>query len=174
MSKNQFDPYKKTTKTKINQSPSKILEDYDKFINMKKGDLKLMEFITEEQYLSDMILKRVQTLHNSEGDTDKIKELNNELSLLDQEHSELKKKKSEYIKINFKWLSETHPEIFEMIIGPEPPARSTLESVINAYIQSERGEIDRKTVVKNSLETMRKQNGLPDDFFDYSKLDQIM
>jgi len=94
------------------------------------------------------------------------------MSTLDLESEKLKQRKSNYLESEFHWLKSNYSAIFDMIIGVQPPARETFESVLGAFLDSEKGRTDRKSAMKNSLETLRKKHNLPADFFDYGKLDQ--
>jgi len=189
----QFDFYSQQKKSNINQlsekpqykNPetvkTKILETFDKYQKMRVNDLRLKELESEEQYFSQMILQNIQKLQKLEKDgkndanyQDQVSNLNQQLNTLDTEHSTLKKKKEEYLNKEFEWVSTHFPDIFQMITSPQPPDRVTLASVLNAFLQSEQGLVNKRTAVKNELESMRKQHGLPEDFFDYSKLDQYM
>lgn len=155
----------------------KILEAYDKYTEMMKSDLTLKEMAKEESFLTSLILKNYNELKrlgetNSMLQKERVTELNQVMSTLDLESEKLKQRKSKYLETQFQWLKSNYPAIFDMIIGVQPPARETFESVLGAFLDSEKGRTDRKSAMKNSLETLRKKHNLPTDFFDYGKLNQ--
>lgn len=164
-----------TNTNEVKQSPEtiqkKILETYDKYMEMSASDLTIKEMANEDQYLSSLIVKHYNELKQS-TDREKIAELNQVMMTLDSEHEKLKQRRLTYLETEFKWLNSNYPQIFNLIIGAQPPARQTLESVLNAFLASETGQIDRKSAMKTGLESLRKQHNLPSDFFDYEKLDQ--
>jgi hypothetical protein len=156
---------------------TKILEQYDWYNGAIDSDEKLKALVQTKTTLSNQILENYQLLQSKEANLseEQIGILNETLNRLDGEYKQISTQCEDYYRDKLTYLRENFPDIYDRLVnGDVPLSRETLEHVLDMFCQSETGAIDRRQAVSKGLDYMKEKHNLPQDFFDYSKIDQFI
>lgn len=156
---------------------NKILEQYDLYNKLLNSDKNLQELYLQKNNLSNEILKYYGLLQKKDADwtTEDTTNLHQILNDLDNQHKNIDQQYQQYLTNQLSWLYQKFPDIYDrMVNGDTPLERTTLEHVLNAFCQSETGQIKKRDAIKSGLDYMKTRHNLPDDFFDYSKIDTLL
>lgn len=159
----------KSTTLPINNIKVIILEEYDKFLNLKLCDKKIKYLSESQEKLSKEILSTFASLQKSESKeiTAQLSQKLNNLTIL---HKKLKDEYTELLKTELNVLYNGWPDIFEKII--EGVNRETLEHVLTVFEEYKKGSLNANQAVTQGMDYMSLRYNLPKDFFDKNAVDQ--
>lgn len=144
-----------------------IMNEYDKYQQMKQDDPKLKKYLEKEGAIRQQLLLKLNNSTKGETQNPSVK---SELDQLNDSFNATKEERSNYLKEKLVRLYQHNATLFDLITSDDPPNRSTFESVLSTFDQVQKGG-DRQTLIVAQFEQMRKKQGLPEGIFDYSKLD---
>lgn len=157
---------------------NKILEQYDLYVDMMKNDPTMIKLLNQRESLSRQcrnVLYQLQESAKTDESDAKVRALHDSMSRLDQQHVEANVEFQNYVETKLKWLKTNFEGIYTMFTDTEkPPDRQTLDHVLNAFCQSESGQITKKEAMEAGIKFTKDKFQLPEDFFDMSKINQLL
>lgn len=140
-----------------------VLESYDQYQQMLANDQKLKQLVDKQSKSRNSILQGLGPV-----DLTGSHDTNENLNRLDNQYEKIESERIKYLQSKLSWLYQSYPVIFELIVGENPPTRALLNNVLSAYLELNQGKETELSIVKKNMEILRRQNGLPEDFFDWN------
>lgn len=141
---------------------TRVLESFDQYQQMLLHDQKLQQLMNKQKKSRNSILQGLD--QSQEVDFDQ----------LDKRYEKMEEERLKYLQNKLNWLYQSYPQIFDLIVGETPPSRELLKNVLTAYLELTPDKENELAIVKKNMENLRKQNGLPEDFFDWNAYHQTL
>ena len=160
----------KTSAQSMGKVKKIILEQYDKFLNMKVLNEEIKYLSETREKLSKEILSTFSCLQKTES-IEISRELNQKLNNLTTLDNKLKDEYRGLLKTELNILHDNWPDIFEKVI--EGVDRETLEHVLTVFEEYQKGHLNDNQALSQGMDYMTLKYNLPKDFFDKSNIDQF-
>lgn len=147
-----------------------VLSQYDKFMDLKKNDTQIKYLSETQDNISKEIVDTTGTLQKVEGKQN-VNQLVDKLNHLTSLHNKLKHEYTELLKTKLDILYNNWPGLFDRII--DDIDKETLDHVLTAFEDYNKGKIKPDDAIKNGLDFMEKKYKLPKDFFDRNAIGQF-
>lgn len=142
-----------------------ILQQYDKFLDLKLKNSKILYLSQTQEKLSSEIITLVSQLQGI-TDSSQSAEIQVKLEHLNSLYNELKEEYTQLLSTELNVLKSNFPGIFEKII--EGIDRQTLEHVLSVYMEHQKGGLTADQGLNKGMDYLTHKYSLPSDFFDRS------